>query len=130
MNRPPSVAILEGEVLSEAVLDAREMCYMNFARIEHAKLSKILLQSVIPAMGGYDNQMASDMGRRASAFLIKSISLWRVRSWHSAYGAACWLGERPGDERQQKARATKCDLTVLWRETDQNVSLRPCRLSR
>lgn len=59
----PRLAVIEGEILGEAVLDARDMAYMNFAREEHAKLAKILLKFVIPAMGGYENEMASDIAR-------------------------------------------------------------------
>lgn len=56
-------AAIEGEILREAVLDAEDMCSMNFAREEHKKLEKILLTLVIPAMGGYDNELACDIAR-------------------------------------------------------------------
>lgn len=87
MNRLPSVATLEGEVLSEAVLDAREMCYMNFAREEHKKLEKILLTLVIPAMGGYDNELACDIARHLEQ--IQSFSgnyCWRHRHLGASHG--------------------------------------------
>ncbi|MBO9551904.1 hypothetical protein [Pseudomonas sp.] len=87
MNRLPSVAILEGEVLPEAVLDAHEMCYMNFAREEHQKLEKILLTFVIPALGGYENQMASDIARHLEQ--IQSFSgnyCWRHRHLGASHG--------------------------------------------
>lgn len=54
---------VEGELLQPAVLTAQDVCYLNFARAEHAKLSKILLQVVIPALGGYSNPLASDIAR-------------------------------------------------------------------
>ncbi len=77
MTNFPAVVALDGEVLSEAVLDAREMCYMNFAREEQKKLEKILLTLVIPAMGGYDNEMACDIARH----------LEQIRSFSGNY---CW----------------------------------------
>ncbi|MGE8362361.1 MULTISPECIES: hypothetical protein [unclassified Pseudomonas] len=82
-----AVAALDGEVLSEAVLDAREMCYMNFAREEHKKLEKILLTLVIPAMGGYDNELACDIARHLEQ--IQSFSgnyCWRHRHLGASHG--------------------------------------------
>lgn len=87
MNRLQSVAVLEGEVLSEAVLDAHEMCYMNFAREEHQKLEKNLLTFVIPAMGGYDNELACDIARHLEQ--IQSFSgnyCWRHRHLGASHG--------------------------------------------
>ena len=87
MNHLPSVAILEGEVLPEAVLDALEMSQMNYAREEHRKLEEILLTFVIPAMGGYENKMASDIARHLEQ--IQSFSgnyCWRHRHLGASHG--------------------------------------------
>ncbi|UUC19766.1 hypothetical protein NOV18_04450 [Pseudomonas asiatica] len=87
MNHLPSVAIIEGEVLPEAVLDAREMSYMNFAREEHKKLEKILLTLVIPEMGGYENELACDIARHLEQ--IQSFSgyyCWRHRHLGASHG--------------------------------------------
>ena len=87
MNCLPSVAILEGEVLPEAVLDALEMSQMNYAREEHRKLEEILLTFVIPAMGGYENKMASDIARHLEQ--IQSFSgnyCWRHRHLGASHG--------------------------------------------
>ena len=87
MNHFPSVATLEGEVLPEAVLDALEMSQMNYAREEHRKLEEILLTFVIPAMGGYENKMASDIARHLE--LIQSFSgnyCWRHRHLGASHG--------------------------------------------
>lgn len=90
MNRQMRVfdhEAIEGEVLREAVIDARDMSYMNFARIEHAKLSKILLQFVIPAMGGYENQMASDIARHLEQIQTFSGNYcWRHRHLGASHG--------------------------------------------
>lgn len=98
MNRFPSVATLEGEVLSEAVLDALEMSQMNYARAEHRKLEEILLTFVIPAMGGYENQMARDIARHLEQ--IQSFSgnyCWRHRHLGASHGV---VGKRAGLDRE------------------------------
>lgn len=86
---------VEGQVVSEtAVLDARDMCSMNFARLEHEKLSKILLTFVIPAMGGYDNELACDIARHLEQIQTFSGNYcWRHRHVGSAWGE---VGKRPG----------------------------------
>ncbi len=82
-----AVAALDGEVLSEAVLDAREMSYMNFAREEHKKLEKILLTLVIPAMGGYDNELACDIARHLEQIQTFSGNYcWRHRHLGASHG--------------------------------------------
>ncbi|EKT4455862.1 hypothetical protein QEM35_000585 [Pseudomonas putida] len=98
MNHFPSVAILEGEMLPEAVLEAFEMSQMNYAREEHRKLEEILLTFVIPAMGGYENQMACDIARHLEQ--IQSFSgnyCWRHRhlgASHGVVGKRADKGER------------------------------------
>ena len=87
MSHLPSVVILEGEVLPEAVLDALEMSQMNYAREDHRKLEEILLTFVIPAMGGYENKMASDIARHLEQ--IQSFSgnyCWRHRHLGASHG--------------------------------------------
>lgn len=86
---------VEGEVMGDAaVLDARDMCSMNFAREEHEKLSKILLTFVIPAMGGYDNELACDIARHLEQIQTFSGNYcWRHRHVGSAWGE---VGKRPG----------------------------------
>lgn len=92
MNLQPYAA--EGELLRPAVLDARDMCSMNFARLEHDRLSKILLTFVIPAMGGYDNELACDIARHLEQ--IRTFSgnyCWRHRNLGASYGV---VGQRAG----------------------------------
>ncbi|WP_411959279.1 hypothetical protein ACK56M_04955 [Pseudomonas sp. s4] len=98
MTNFPSAAPLEGEVLSEAVLDALEMSQMNYAREEHRKLEEILLTFVIPAMGGYENQMARDIARHLEQ--IQSFSgnyCWRHRHLGASHGV---VGKRAGLDRE------------------------------
>lgn len=80
----PAIA---GEVVAEAVLNAREMCYLNFAREEHQKLEKILLTFVIPAMGGYDNKLACDIARHIEQIRTFSGNFcWRYRYLGASHG--------------------------------------------
>jgi hypothetical protein len=86
---------VEGEVVSEtAVLDAEAICSMNFAREEMKRLEKILLTFVVPAMGGYDNELACDIARHLEQIRIFSGNFcWKHRHVGSAWGE---VGKRPG----------------------------------
>jgi hypothetical protein len=85
---------LKGEVLSDAVLDARDMCSMNFAREECDKLAAILLGQIVPAMGGYSNQLACDIARHIEQIRTFSGNFcWRHRHMGASYGV---VGKRPG----------------------------------
>ncbi|MFG0916872.1 hypothetical protein [Pseudomonas sp. CJQ_11] len=95
MKRLPQPTVIVGEVLGQAVLDARDMAYMNFARQEHAKLAKILLKFVIPAMGGYENEMASDIARHLEQIQIFSGNYcWTHRHLGASHGV---VGEPAAD---------------------------------
>lgn len=84
---------VEGEVLADAALDARDMCSMNFARLEHGGLAKILLGQIIPALGGYENPLACDIARHLEQIQTFSGNYcWRHRHLGSSYGV---VGKRP-----------------------------------
>ncbi|VVM63214.1 hypothetical protein PS645_01375 [Pseudomonas fluorescens] len=98
MNRELMVIDLEhieGQVVSEtAVLDGRDMCSMNFAREEMQRLDKILLAFVVPAMGGYDNELACEIARHLEQIRTFSGNFcWKHRHVGSAWGE---VGKRPG----------------------------------
>jgi hypothetical protein len=83
----PAIVAIEGVLLSDAALDARDMASMNFAREEHRKLEKILLTFVIPAMGGYDNELASDIARHIEQIRTFSGNFcWRHRHLGASHG--------------------------------------------
>ncbi|AKS06956.1 hypothetical protein [Pseudomonas trivialis] len=85
---------LEGELLLSAVLGADDMCSMNFAREECYKLSAILLGKVIPAMGGYSNELACDIARHLEQIQTFSGNFcWRHRHLGASFGV---VGKRPG----------------------------------
>ncbi|QHF05742.1 hypothetical protein N015_08360 [Pseudomonas asturiensis] len=83
-----------GELLSDATLDARDMCSMNFARLEHRKLAEILLRQIIPALGGYSNELACDIARHLEQIQTFSGNYcWRHRHVGASHGE---VGKRPG----------------------------------
>ena len=86
---------LEGEVLRESVLDADDMCSMNFARDEFNRLAALVLGQIVPALGGYHNsQLACDLSRHVEQVRIFSGNFcWLHRHLGASYGV---VGERPG----------------------------------
>lgn len=90
MNNFPSVAPLEGEVLSEAVLDARAMCSMNFARDEFNKLYELLY----PMCSSHTEGPMCDIARHLEQVRIFSRNFcWAHRHLGASYGD---VGERAG----------------------------------
>lgn len=72
-----SLIPITSEILGEARLEPLDVAYMNFARQECDKLTKILLTQIVPALGGYENEMACDISRH----------LEQIRSFS---GNFCW----------------------------------------
>ena len=90
MNHFPTVAPLEGEVLSEAVLDARAMCSMNFARDEFNKLYELLY----PMCSSHTEGPMCDIARHLEQVRIFSRNFcWAHRHLEASYGV---VGERAG----------------------------------
>jgi hypothetical protein len=96
MNTAISViSPIEGEVLRDALLDADDMCSMNFARDEFNNLAAILLGQIVPALGGYHNsQLACEISRHVEQVRIFSGNFcWRHRHLGASFGV---VGKRPG----------------------------------
>ncbi|SIR73044.1 hypothetical protein [Pseudomonas putida] len=90
MNNLASVATLEGEVLSEAVLDARAMCSMNFARDEFNRLYELLY----PMCSSHTEGPMCDIARHLEQVRIFSRNFcWAHRHLGASYGV---VGERAG----------------------------------
>lgn len=90
MTNFPTPVILEGEVLAEAVLDARAMCAMNFARDEFNKLYELLY----PMCSSHTEGPMCDIARHLEQVRIFSRNFcWAHRHLGASYGA---LGERAG----------------------------------
>jgi len=90
MNHLPSVAALEGEVLSEAVLDARDMCWMNFARSEFHKLYA-LLYSMCSA---HEEEPMSYIARHLEKVIIFTGNfMWKHRHLGASHGVVSKLAD-------------------------------------
>jgi hypothetical protein len=83
MNCLPNVAVLEGELLPEAMLDARDMCSMNFARDEFHKLYALLY----PMCSGHEEGPMCDIARHLEQVITFSGNFcWKHRHLGASYG--------------------------------------------
>lgn len=89
MNMPATTSpTVEGQLLQPAALSPQLMAYMNFAREEHRKLEVLIRGVVIPALGGYQTDLAKDLERH----LMQSRSFsgnfcWQHRHLGASHGA-------------------------------------------
>lgn len=91
----PGSPVLEGQILSAATLDAKDVAYLNFAREEHRKLEAILLCQIIPALGGYENELACDIARHLEQIRTFSSNFcWKHRYLGSSHDALKVGGEQ------------------------------------
>lgn len=63
---------LEGELLDDAVLTPEDMARMNEARAAFRELKSILMMQVIPALGGFENPLATEIERRIEMVTFRS----------------------------------------------------------
>ncbi len=85
---------VEGQLLQPAILDAQTMACMNFARVEHRKLECLVRQLIIPALGGYGNELAKELDRHLEQ--VRTFSgnhLWKHRHLGASHGV---VGEETG----------------------------------
>jgi hypothetical protein len=68
----PIIACLEGELLDDAVLSAEDMARMNEARAAFRELKAILMLQVIPALGGFEHPLATEIERRIEMVTFRS----------------------------------------------------------
>lgn len=61
MNKLPAVIAIEGDVLRDTVISAKEMAAMNEARAAFRELRSILLLQIVPALGGYDHPISAQL---------------------------------------------------------------------
>ena len=94
----PAAAFVEGEMLRDAVLNAQEMCSMNFAREEFDKLVRILVPLIDPMICREENGVASDIARHIEQIRIFSGNFcWRHRHLGASYGVVGkWSGTDSG----------------------------------
>lgn len=68
----PVIDHLEGELLDDAVLTPEGMARMNEARAAFRELKSILMLQVIPALGGFENPLATEIERRIEMVTFRS----------------------------------------------------------
>jgi len=91
MNCFPSISPLEGEVLSEALIDARDMCSMNFARDEFHKLCALLY----PMCSSHEDGPMCDIARHLEQVILFSGNfLWKHRHLGASHGEIKYRGEQ------------------------------------
>lgn len=87
MNTPSTSPAVEGQLLQPAVLSAQAMAYMNFARDEHRKLEDLVRRLIIPALGGYQNELAKELDRHLEQTRTFSGNFcWRHRHLAASHG--------------------------------------------
>lgn len=80
MNNLPTVFLIQGELLREVSLSPEDMARMNEARAKFKELRFILLNQVIPALGGWDNPIATEIEARIETITLGSDNfLWSHR---------------------------------------------------
>ncbi|WP_426125001.1 hypothetical protein [Pseudomonas sp. PSPC2-3] len=72
MSNLPAVLVLEGEVVRDVFISSEEMARMNKARATFKELHAILMGHVIPALGGFDNPVATEIERRLETITFAS----------------------------------------------------------
>jgi hypothetical protein len=87
--------LIEGEIVAETVvLDGDDMCSMNFARLEHQRLDRLIRTIVIPMIGGYQTELGEALDRHLEQVTTFSRNFcWKHRHVGSAWGE---VGKRPG----------------------------------
>ncbi|MFL1548797.1 hypothetical protein ACI77I_06765 [Pseudomonas sp. D47] len=95
MNSSPSVIThVSGEPMRAVLLDAQQMCSMNFARDEFDKLSRILQPLLDTMLCRQDEGPACDIARHLEQIRIFSGNfLVRHRDLGASFGV---VGSRPG----------------------------------
>ena len=87
MSALTTTRAVEGALLQPAMLDAQAMAYMNFAREEHRKLENLVRRLIIPALGGYTNDLAKELDRHLEQTRTFSGNFcWRHRHLGASHG--------------------------------------------
>lgn len=86
-NKLVRLQAIEPQILLDSVLDAREMCSMNFARQEFDNLVRILVPMIDPLLCHEGNTIACDIARNIEQVRIFSGNFcWRHRHLGTSYG--------------------------------------------
>ncbi len=86
---------LEGELLDDAALSSEDMARMNEARAAFRELKAILMLQVIPALGGFENPLATEIERRIEMVTFRSRNFLFPHRHAGAAHDAIHVGGRP-----------------------------------
>ncbi|MGK9417712.1 hypothetical protein ACSSUR_16415 [Pseudomonas cedrina] len=92
MSNLPAVLLLEGEVVRDVFISSEEMARMNEARATFKELHAILMGHVIPALGGFDNPVATEIERRLETIAFASRNFLYPHRYSGAAHAAVSVG--------------------------------------
>jgi hypothetical protein len=80
MSNLPVVFQIEGDVLGDVTVTPEGMAQMNEARVAFGELKSILPAQVVPALGGWNNPIATEIESRIETVLFGSRNfLWPHR---------------------------------------------------
>lgn len=92
MSNLPAVLLLEGEVVRDVFISSEEMARMNEARATFKELHAILMGHVIPALGGFNNPVATEIERRLETIAFASRNFLYPHRYSGAAHAAVSVG--------------------------------------
>lgn len=85
---PLDVITVTGELVLDVTLVALHMAQMNFAREEYERLERIILQQIVPALGGRAAPISEDLCRHLEQVRTFSGNFcWQHRSVGAAHTA-------------------------------------------
>jgi hypothetical protein len=80
--------LIEGEILADVLVSPEDMARMNEARAAFKSLKSILLSQVVPALGGWENPLATEIERHIEMVTFRSHNfLWPHRHAGAAHDA-------------------------------------------
>lgn len=80
--------VIEGEILRDVLLSPEDMARMNAARDAFKELRSILLAQVVPALGGFENPLSTEIERHLEMVTFRSHNfLWPHRHAGAAHDA-------------------------------------------
>lgn len=103
MNKTPSVLVIQGELLADAVVTAEQMSKLNAARATFNELRSILLAKIVPSLeGGWANPIAIEIESRLESITFDTRNfLWPHRHLGASFGA---VGERAPADFSERLR--------------------------
>lgn len=86
---PPTVLVIEGEVLADITVTAQQMAQLNTARETFRELRSILLAQIVPSLdGGWKNPLATEIESRLESITFATGNFfWKGRHAGASHDA-------------------------------------------